>query len=124
MFKCKASNVWFDYDTSGQKGRNGRINTILIFIYTKDHPKQGEQRPWCKGDEPLFPYEEQVSKVKKTPAQKLHSNEYYNSEYQEAIVQTLLSRYLTKKEVAYYMAQIRREAIRFKDTWTQVIQVI
>ena len=43
---------------------------------------------------------------------------------QETIVETLLKRYLTKKEVAYYMAQIRRVSIRYKDTWTQVIQVI
>lgn len=124
MFKCKASNVWLDYDTSGQKGKSGRINTILIFIYTKEHPKQGEQRPWCKGDEPLFPYEEETPKDKRTPAQKIHANEYYDSEYQELITQTLLSRYLTKREVAYYMAQIRKEAKLCKDSWTQVIQVI
>ena len=73
----------------------------------------------------MKPYEDEtVVNDKKTPAQKIHANEYYNSEYKEAIVETLLKRYLTKKEVAYYMAQIRRVSIRYKDTWTQVIQVI
>lgn len=125
MFKCKASNVWFDYEASGKQGRGGRVAAIIIYIYTREHPKKGEQRPWRKGDEPLFPFEEDTApKDKKTPAQKLHSNEFYESEYQEQVVQALLSRYLTKKEVAYYMAQIRKEAHRFKDTWTQVIQVI
>ena len=125
MFKCKASNVWFDYESSGKQGRGGRVTSIIIYIYTRENPKEGEQRPWQKGDKPLNPYEDEPElKKKKTPAQKIHANDYYCCEYQEAIVQALLNRYLNKKEVAYYMAQIRKEAQRFKDSWTQVIQVI
>ena len=125
MFKCHASNVWFDYEASGKQGRGGRVTSIIIYVYTLDHPKKGEQRPWRKGDDPLYPYEyETVVKEKKTPTQKIHANEYFNCEFRETIAETLLKRYLTKKEVAYYMAHIRREAIRCKDSWTQVIQVI
>lgn len=125
MFKCNASKFWFEYDTYSSGGRGGKVSSFIIYIYTKDNPKQGEQRPWTKGDEPLFPFEEETKpKDKRTPAQKIHANEYYDSEYQEQITQTLLSRYLTKREVAYYMAQIRKEAKQCKDSWTQVIQVI
>lgn len=125
MYKCNASNVWFDYDADGQRGRGGKVSTITIYIYTREHPKQGELRPWRKGDKPLIPYEEETDNVKKkTPAQRLHSNDYYNSEIQEQIVHTLLSRYLSKREVAYYMVEIRRQTKRFKDSYAQVIQVI
>ena len=125
MYKCNASNVWFDYEASGKQGRGGRVANIIIYIYTREHPKQGELRPWRKGDEPLIPFEEETENIKKkTPAQRLHSNDYYNSEVQEQIVHTLLSRYLSKREVAYYMAKIRRQAKRFKDSYVQVIQVI
>ena len=63
---------------------------------------------------------------KRTPAQKLHASEFfgYDPQYQEAVVQALLNRYLNKKEVAYYMTRIRKTAKRFPDTFTQVIMVI
>ena len=106
--------------------KTGKVLQPSIYENSKDiNPKQGEQRPWTKGDEPLFPFEEETKpKDKRTPAQKIHANEYYDSEYQELSTQTLLSRYLTKREVTYYMAQIRKEAKQCKDSWTQVIQVI
>ena len=126
MFRYKASNVWFEYDTKGLKGKNGKVNSIIIYIYTRDHPKEGEQRPWQKGDEPLFPFDLTEKEEKRTPAQKLHANVFYGNshEYQEAVVQALLKRYLNKKEVAYYLTHIRREAQRYPDTWAQVIMVV
>jgi adenosine deaminase len=36
----------------------------------------------------------------------------------------MLSRYLTKKEVNYYMLKIYEQSKRFKDSYTQVIQVL
>ena len=36
----------------------------------------------------------------------------------------LLKRYLNKKEVAYYLTHIRKEAQRYPDAWTQVITVV
>ena len=41
MFRYKASNVWFEYDTNGQKGKSGKVNSIIIYIYSREHPKQG-----------------------------------------------------------------------------------
>ena len=128
MYKCNASNVWFDYEKKGKEGRGGRVANIIIYIYTREYPKQGEQRPWKKGDEPLKPFEEEnVNVKKKTPGQRLHANEFYDSydrEYLEQIILALLRRYLNQREVAYYMAEIRRQAKIFPDSYTQVILVI
>ena len=111
MYKYNASNVWFDYQAEGKAGRGGRVASILIYIYTREHPKEGEQRPWRKGDLPLYPFvEEPETKEKKTLAQKIQTNEFYNVENQERISEHFLSKYLSKREVAYYMAQIRKEA--------------
>ncbi len=108
MYKYNASNVWFDYQAEGKAGRGGRVASILIYIYTREHPKEGEQRPWRKGDLPLYPFvEEPETKEKKTLAQKIQTNEFYNVENQERISEHFLSKYLSKREVAYYMAQIR-----------------
>ena len=125
MYKYNASNVWFDYQAEGKAGRGGRVASILIYIYTREHPKEGEQRPWRKGELPLCPFvEEPETKEKKTLAQKIQTNEFYNVENQERIAEHFLSKYLSKREVAYYMAQIRKEAQFHKDSYIQVIQVI
>ena len=128
MFRYKASDLWFEYDTRDQKGKNGKVKSIVIYIYTRDNPKKGEQRPWQKGDEGLWPFEcvPDAEADKRTPAQKLHASEYhgYDPQYQEAVVKALLNRYLNKKEVAYYMTRIRKVAQRFPDTFTQVIMVV
>lgn len=128
MFRYNASDVWFEYDTRDQKGKNGKVKSIVIYIYTRDNPKKGEQRPWQKGDDDLWPFEcvPDAEADKRTPAQKLHASEFfgYDPQYQEAVVQALLNRYLNKKEVAYYMTRIRKVAKRFPDTFTQVIMVI
>ena len=127
MYKWGASDVWFDYQAGERKGRGGKVSSIVFYVYTREHPKKGEQLPWRNGDEPLCPFEEKLEPTeKKTPAQKLHANDYYNcqKEYQEMVVDTLLKRYLTDKEVFYYMNEIRKEAMKCKDSWAQVIQVI
>ena len=127
MFKCHASNVWFDYDTVCAKGRGGKIISIILYVYTKDFPKEGEQRPWQKGDKPLMPYEPKMLPCEQMNLkQRLCSNEFceYDKDTQDRIVEHFLSKYLTKKEVDYYMAQIRKEAMTCKDTYTQVLTVI
>ena len=89
------------------------------------NPKEGLCRPWQKGDEALDPYEPlYVKKTKKTPQQKLHSNIFYGTERQEDIVISLLNKYLSKRELTYYMSKINQEARNSPDTYTQVIQVI
>ena len=65
-----------------------------------------------------------VEKTRKTPQQKLHANVFYGADHQEEIVLSLLSKYLSKRELTYYMAAINREARQCRDCYTQVIQVI
>ena len=84
-----------------------------------------DKKRTVKGDLPLYPFvEEPETKEKKTLAQKIQTNEFYNVENQERISEHFLSKYLSKREVAYYMAQIRKEAQFHKDSYIQVIQVI
>lgn len=125
LFMFHASNVWFDYQAGPRKGKGGKTSSIIIYIYTRENPKEGICRPWQKGDETLDPYEPPyVEKTKKTPQQKLHANVFYGSDRQEDIVISLLSKYLSKRELTYYMSVINREAKSCPDTYTQVIQVI
>ena len=125
MYLNNASNVWFDYQTEGNGRKGGKVATIIIYIYTREHPKEGEQRPWRKGDAPLYPFEEKTIPVeKKTTRERVRSNDFYEAENQERIAEHFLSKYLSRREVAYYMAQIRKEARYHKDSYIQVIQVI
>ena len=125
MYLNNASNVWFDYQTEGNGRKGGRVATIIIYIYTREHPKEGEQRPWRKGDLPLYPFVEKTIPVeKKTTRERVRSNDFYEAENQERIAEHFLSKYLSRREVAYYMAQIRKEARYHKDSYIQVIQVI
>ena len=128
MYANNASDVWFDFQPGQRTGKGGKVSSVLIYIYTREHPKQGQQRPWQKGDDRLDPYESVKSAKepvqKKTPAQKIHSNPWRDYDHQDRIVYTLLSRYLTPKEVSYYMRVIGDQAKHFRDSYTQVIQVI
>ena len=73
----------------------------------------------------LWPYEpEYVEKKRKTPQQKLHANIFYGADRQEEIVISLLSKYLSRRELTYYMGIINKEARLCYDSYTQVIQVI
>lgn len=125
LYLNNASNVWFDYQTEGNGRKGGKVATIIIYIYTREHPKEGEQRPWRKGDAPLYPFVEKTIPVeKKTTRERVRSNDFYEAENQERIAEHFLSKYLSRREVAYYMAQIRKEARYHKDSYIQVIQVI
>ncbi|MCR4852510.1 MAG: replication initiation protein [Prevotella sp.] len=124
MYVNEASDVWFDYQPGDKKGKGGKISSIILYIYTRKHPKDGEQRPWKPGDMPLIPYESHETKQVLSPSQKIRTNEWYDVEGQEYVVFQLLSRYLAKGEVAYYMRIINIQARKYKDTYTQVIQVI
>lgn len=125
LYMSNASDLWFDFQAGPKTGIGGKISSIIIYIYTREHPKRGEQRPWKKGDDPLIPFEmETIPETRKTPYQKLHSNMWYGLEDLDRVVCQLLSRYLTKKEVAYYMRKISDQARNCTDCYTQVIQVI
>lgn len=125
LFMMNKSDLWFDFQPGQKTGKGGKISYILIYIYTREHPKVGEQRPWKKGDDPLVPFESTPMVVnRKTPCQKLHSNFWYGNDNLDIVVRQMLSRYLTKEEVAYYMMEIQKEARQHKDSYVQVIQVI
>ena len=126
MYENHASEFWFDFQPGPRAGRGGKVQSVIIFIYSRKHPKEGEQRPWQKGDIPLDPYipSGMEGTERKTPEQKLHSNDWYGMEHQEVVVFNMLSRYLTKKEVNYYMLKIYEQSRSFKDSYTQVIQVL
>jgi len=125
LFMVGESDLWFDYQPGPKFGKGGKVSSIIIYIYTREHPKVGEQRPWRKGDDPLVPFEAITNiENKKTPYQKLHSNIWYGSDNLDIIVRQMLSRYLTKKEVAYYMMEIQKESREHKDSYIQVLQVL
>ncbi len=123
------SNLWFDYQEGAKKGRGGKVLSIVVYIYTKDNPKQGNTLLWQKGDLPLDPFEEHRVDEKPKPMtamQRLHANMWYGcpQDQQEYAVQALLARYLDEDEVIYYMRQIRLEARECSDSYVQVMQVI
>ena len=125
LYMIGKSNLWFDFQPGQKKGNGGKIPYIIIFIYTREHPKVGEQRPWKKGDIPLIPFETVPVAVKrKSPYQKLHSNIWYDNDNLDIVVRQLLSRYLAPKEVAYYMSEIQKESLQHKDSYIQVLQVL
>ena len=90
-------------------------------------PKEGLEKPWQKGDEPLSPFEEYAEPVEHTDIhQRMRENVWYNAgkDAQEVALQTLLGHYLHEDEVLYYMKQIRLKAGKSYDSYMQVIQVI
>jgi hypothetical protein len=127
LYAAKHSNLWFDFQEGPRKGRGGKVSSIFIFIYTKEFPKEGLEKPWQKGDEPLSPFEEYAEPVEHTDIhQRIRENVWYNvgKDAQEVALQTLLGHYLHEDEVLYYMKQIRLKAGRSYDSYMQVIQVI
>ena len=125
LYMIGESDLWFDFQPGSKTGKGGKVTSIFIYIYSREHPKVGEQRPWQKGDDPLTPFETVASvEEKKTPYQKLHSNIWYGSENLDIVVRQMLSRYLTKREVAYYMMKIQKESQQHKDSYIQVVQIL
>ena len=119
LYTANHSNLWFDFQEGPRKG--------FIFIYTKEFPKEGDGKPWQKGDEPLSPFEEYVEPTEHlTPYERLKQNLWYNQskDVQEQALEALLSHYLHDDEVKHYMRQICLKAGRSYDSYVQVIQVI
>ena len=127
LYLCHHSNVWFDYQPGPKKGRGGKVSSVYIFIYTRDFPKNGLDRPWQDGDEPLSPFEKFALPIPKvSPQQRIKENLWYDlpDDTQERAVEALLSHYMMADELKYYMRQITVVAHNHKDSWVQVIQVI
>ncbi len=127
LYLCHHSNLWFDYQTGPKKGRGGKVSLVYIFIYTRDFPKAGIEKPWEKGDEPLNPFEKYALPMERMSIQqRVRENLWYSlpDDAQERAVETLLGHYLTEDEVKYYMRQITVVARSHRDAWVQVMQVI
>ena len=127
LYTANHSNLWFDFQEGPRKGRGGKVSSVFIFIYTKEFPKEGDGKPWQKGDEPLSPFEEYVEPTEHlTPYERLKQNLWYNQskDVQEQALEALLSHYLHDDEVKHYMRQICLKAGRSYDSYVQVIQVI
>ena len=54
-------------------------NDRFGFIYTRDFPKNGLDRPWQDGDEPLSPFEKFTLPIPKvSPQQRIKENLWYD----------------------------------------------
>lgn len=127
LYLMHHSNVWFDYQAGPKKGRGGKVSSVYIYIYTRDFPKAGLDRPWQKGDEPLEPLEKYtLPAVHPSPQQRLRENLWFSlpNDVQERAVEALLGHYLHDDEVKWYMRQITVVARSHMDAWVQVLQVI
>ncbi len=131
LYQNGASDVWFDYQAGPRKGRGGKVSSILIYVYTKQNPKIENDRPWEKGDEPLYPYcEATKEKDPITPAQKIHANPLNElpEDSKQVVLAELLKKYFSAEEVAYYMKmpilEGRKNRSNPADYIMQMIQVI
>lgn len=129
LYQQYHSNLWFDYQEGPKAGRGGKVSSVIIFIYTREHPKDGAEEPWKKGDEPLCPYEivlaETMGKAI-SPQQQVKENSWRDMprDSQEMATETLLRRYLSEEEVCHYIRQIRQKSLNVYDSYVQVMQVI
>ena len=127
LYNFGACDVWFDFQQGDRKGLGGKVDQVFIYVYTKEHPKEGQEDPWKKGDKPLSPYAISHEEVKKlSPKQKLQSNSFYDidDDMKCQLVKRLLEKYFDNEDLTYYMNAFKREAKLCRDTWIQVIQVI
>lgn len=130
-YKLGTGCIWFDFQPATERKRGRTVKTVYLYIYTKDNPKKGVNRPWQEGDELLSPYVTNFEEAAKlTPKQRLHANPLYHidSDAKEAFLARKLSRYFDAEEVAYYMGKTRQEMQMRKynktDVIMQMIQVI
>jgi hypothetical protein len=127
--------LWFDFQPLSKNKRGSKVKTVLIYIYTKENPKKGLDRPWQEGDEELCPYEmgfkePDDKKEKLTPAQKLHANPLYTlpTSDKQYFLADLLKKYLFPDDISYYMRHAMIEAqsrlYNQDDAYMSMIQVI
>lgn len=116
------SEVWFDCIPFQRQGR--KIVSVLLVIYTKDNPKQGLQKLWEEGDEPLQPFESftQATLHSKGVNKTREKNEDAAALLEK--IQAKLNRYLEQQEVLYYLDFIQRDQVFSYDSCAQVLQVI
>lgn len=130
LYQRGDSDVWFDFVVGPKEGKAKRVTSIMIFIYSRKHPKQGADRPWQEGDEELNPYMGICEESTQSPQQKLHANPLHEmgTDCQQQYLAQLLSKYLEPEEVGYYMRMTQQQAQRNlfnqADSYLQVIMVV
>ena len=127
MYEIGACDAWFDFQSGKRIGLGGKVDLIYIYVYTREHPKKENSRPWGKGDIPLSPFTSAYNETKKlTPSQKIHANSMYNldDEIKSYVVKQYLEKYFDEEDLTYYMNAFKKEAMTCNEAWIQVIQVI
>lgn len=123
--------IWFDFQAEPECRRGRKVDTIYLFIYTRNNPKKGPDRLWQRGDEPLSPYVSSFEEAEKLqPEQRMHANPAYgvDDDAKEMILAQKLGHYFDAAVVGYYMRMTRQEMMRRKynrgDVLMNMIQVI
>jgi hypothetical protein len=130
LYEIHKCDVWFDYEVADRygRGRNGSPKSLRFYIYSRECPKSKDtelDRPWQKGDVPLWPYEDKPKKA--IPAKKkVKQTDWltFDTEHQRDIISQFLNAVFDADEVAYYVQKIDNEQLRSVDTYSQVIQVL
>ena len=115
------SNVWFDCIPYQKQGR--KIVSLLLFIYTRQRPKEGLQKLWEEGDEPLNPYEDFTGAALKQKEEQVSCTCPAPQELVQQVEEKLQT-YLENHEVSYYLNYIQTKAGGTYDAYHQVLQVI
>lgn len=115
------SEVWFDCIPYQREGR--KVISLLLFIYTRQHPKEGLQKLWEEGDEPLNPFEEFTGAALKQQAEIPHCTSPATPELVQK-VEAQLQRYLEAGEVEYYLSYIQTKVGGTYEAYSQVLQVL
>lgn len=123
LFHNGRSQVWFDCVPFQREGR--KITSVLLFIYSKENPKEGLQRLWTEADEPLNPFESFTDaslREPKPPSPLEGVSDDTNSLLNR--ISAKLSSYLAESEVVFYLNFLRKEGITDYDSLSQILQVI
>lgn len=111
-YKCGTDCIWFDFQVNPDSRQGRKVKKVILYIYSKDTPKKGEDRPWQESDEPLCPYEQDYEEASKlTPQQKMHANPIYSLDANDKLkaLADKLKEYFEKDDINYYMAKTMEE---------------
>ena len=134
-YKLGKGEVWFDFQevpiVSGGTRRGIKVTTVYLYIYTKDHPKTGVDRPWQQSDPDLYPFVESLEEAASlTPLERMKSNSLMpmSVDDKKVALASKLRLYLAPDEVAYYMRKTAEESMKNllnqADCYMNMIQVI
>ena len=132
LYKEGGCDLYLDYQAGPRKGLGGKVSSVVIYIYTRKHPKQGEDRPWQEGDYELDPYEiRQVSsdnegKLLTRALNKsiLKDFECLENSQKSYYILSILERYLKGRKLNYYMTLIDGIAVKTPGAYYQIMECL